>query len=672
MAEGASPSPDGGLKVSSSSSQDAVFGPFRFDRANGFLYRNGVRLALPPRATGVLAVLVARPGQVVSKQALLDEVWKDTHVTDTSLAEAVSLLRQALGDDPQRGDYIQTIPRRGYRFAASIEGPEALAVPATQGPPVEDDRPLWTPWLPWVLAVVGGILGTSILWSLRQQPAAPRETVARFTLALPDGYQVADRAPALAFAPDSSAVAFVAARPGESPKLFVRSLADAASRELSGTDGAEAPFFSPDARTLGYFAGGRLLRIAVAGGEPVPLADAPAPGGGVWADDGIVFAARWGEGLSRVPEAGGPVRAVTTLDSASGDARHAWPRVDATGLVLYASDRADGDRGVRVQARSQSTLRTSTVAEHATFPWLLPTGELIVWRGDRPLALPFDPRTLIHERDVPLPLTVRRSRDGAPLFALSSRGAAVSVPAPSDGISLSWITLDGRRADGPAPHSRTPVALEADGENLFASTSAAGAIEYWRINLARGTQMKLQAPPPRVTAGLASRLVVHQPALGLDIVVARPGTAEPVARVSTAADETDPAISPDGALLAWTSTSAAVSQIALAPVRRLSDPNAVQIVAAGSTPTWSRDGATLWFLKDDTLMASAVDRMSGVAAPARLVADGVARILGTAPDGRVLVVGRDRPATALDVVLGWSEEVRARLAQEPLLPRSFR
>ena len=140
------------------------------------------------------------------------------------------------------------------------------------------------------------------------QPAAPHETVARFTLALPEGYQVADRAPALAFAPDSSAVAFVAARPGESPKLFVRSLADAVSRELAGTEGAEAPFFSPDARMLAYFAGGRPLRIAIAGGEPVPLADAPAPGGGVWADDGIVFAARWGEGLSRVPEAGGPAQ----------------------------------------------------------------------------------------------------------------------------------------------------------------------------------------------------------------------------------------------------------------------------------------------------------------------------------------------------------------------------
>ena len=92
MAEGVAGSPEGGLKVSSSSVQDVKFGPFRFDAANGFLYRDGVALPLPPRALGVLAVLTAHQGQVVSKQTLLDRVWKDTHVTDTSLSEAVSLL----------------------------------------------------------------------------------------------------------------------------------------------------------------------------------------------------------------------------------------------------------------------------------------------------------------------------------------------------------------------------------------------------------------------------------------------------------------------------------------------------------------------------------------------------------------------------------------------------
>ena len=234
MAEGVAGSPEGGLKVSSSSVQDVRFGPFRFDGANGFLYRDGVALPLPPRALAVMAVLTAHPGQVVSKQVLLDEVWKDTNVTDTSLAEAVSLLRQALGDEPQRGDFIQTVPRRGYRFVAPLESP-VKATDVSGGSGAVAEEALWTPWLPWVLAVVGGILMTSVAWSMRPRATLPRETIARFSVALPAGFHIADDRPALAFAPDSSAIAFVASRAGdEPPALFLRSLADAESRRLLG------------------------------------------------------------------------------------------------------------------------------------------------------------------------------------------------------------------------------------------------------------------------------------------------------------------------------------------------------------------------------------------------------------------------------------------------------
>ena len=92
------------------------FGPFAFDRQSRLLWRDGVEIALPPRVLGVLEVLLDRPGQVVARQDLLDGVWKDAFVTDTSLAEAISFLRQALGDDPQAPRYIQTVHRRGYRF----------------------------------------------------------------------------------------------------------------------------------------------------------------------------------------------------------------------------------------------------------------------------------------------------------------------------------------------------------------------------------------------------------------------------------------------------------------------------------------------------------------------------------------------------------------------------
>src|SRR5215831_11660251 len=97
------------------------FGPFAFDRESRLLWREGAEVALPPRVLGVLEVLLERAGQVVARQDLFDRVWKDAFVTDTSLAEAVSFLRQALGDDPQSPRYIQTVHRRGYRFLVTPE-----------------------------------------------------------------------------------------------------------------------------------------------------------------------------------------------------------------------------------------------------------------------------------------------------------------------------------------------------------------------------------------------------------------------------------------------------------------------------------------------------------------------------------------------------------------------
>src|SRR5215217_3835358 len=96
------------------------FGPFAFDRQNRLLWRDGTEVALPPRVLGVLELLIDRAGQVVARQELLNGVWKDAFVTDTSLAEAVSFLRQALGDDPQAPRYVQTVHRRGYRFLSPV------------------------------------------------------------------------------------------------------------------------------------------------------------------------------------------------------------------------------------------------------------------------------------------------------------------------------------------------------------------------------------------------------------------------------------------------------------------------------------------------------------------------------------------------------------------------
>src|SRR3954467_1754239 len=107
------------------------FGPFAFDPRSRLLWREGTEIALPPRVLGVLELLIERAGEVVARQDLLDGVWKDAFVTDTSLAEAVSFLRQALGDDPQAPLYIQTVHRRGYRFLAPLKDLDRGLTPAT-------------------------------------------------------------------------------------------------------------------------------------------------------------------------------------------------------------------------------------------------------------------------------------------------------------------------------------------------------------------------------------------------------------------------------------------------------------------------------------------------------------------------------------------------------------
>src|SRR5262245_1844794 len=115
------------------------FGPFRFDRGHGRQWRSGEDLPRPPRALAVLSVLLERAGRVVGKNELLQVAWNGPYVTETSLSEAVSLLRQTLGDDSQRPAYIQTVHRRGYRFIAPLRveetGPRAPVLPAREPSP---------------------------------------------------------------------------------------------------------------------------------------------------------------------------------------------------------------------------------------------------------------------------------------------------------------------------------------------------------------------------------------------------------------------------------------------------------------------------------------------------------------------------------------------------------
>jgi len=97
------------------------FGPFTVDGANFIVLKEGQAVTLTPRAFDVLFFLINHAARVVEKQEIFDAVWKETFVTDNALTKIVKELRHALEDSAESPLYIETIPKRGYRFIAAIE-----------------------------------------------------------------------------------------------------------------------------------------------------------------------------------------------------------------------------------------------------------------------------------------------------------------------------------------------------------------------------------------------------------------------------------------------------------------------------------------------------------------------------------------------------------------------
>jgi DNA-binding winged helix-turn-helix (wHTH) protein len=106
------------------------FADFELDEANARLLRNGEPVALAPTPFNLLCALARRPGDLLTKEALLDAVWGHQFVSESVLKTAIGKLRTALGDDTQEPRYIETVSRRGYRFVARIAD-------AAQAPPAE-------------------------------------------------------------------------------------------------------------------------------------------------------------------------------------------------------------------------------------------------------------------------------------------------------------------------------------------------------------------------------------------------------------------------------------------------------------------------------------------------------------------------------------------------------
>src|SRR5579859_1460906 len=107
-----------------------AFGTFRLDSLEQCLWREGARIALTPKVFAVLRHLVDHPGRLVTQDELLEAIWPETYVQPEILRKYILELRKVLGDDPKSPRFIETLPKRGYRFLAALEEAPQMPPPA--------------------------------------------------------------------------------------------------------------------------------------------------------------------------------------------------------------------------------------------------------------------------------------------------------------------------------------------------------------------------------------------------------------------------------------------------------------------------------------------------------------------------------------------------------------
>jgi Tol biopolymer transport system component len=299
-----------------------------------------------------------------------------------------------------------------------------------------------------------------------------------------------------AISPDGTQLAFVATTDGTAT-IWVRPLKSLTAQPLAGTEGASLPFWSPDNRSIAFFADGKLKKISLAGGPPSALADAPMGVGGTWSADGtILFTPRLTTGVHRVAETGGAVEEVTMPDRLRQEDSHQWPSFLPDGRhFLYFAFGSQADAiGIYV-ASLDGRERQRLVSADSKAIFASP-GFLIYVRGTTLLAQPFsDTELRVAGEPVRLatsmPNNIFSTRE---TFSVSQNGVLVYAAGASRGSEqLGWFDRSGNALGiVGAPGTDLRAALSPDETRVAVSRldRATQNSEIWLIDLQRGTESR--------------------------------------------------------------------------------------------------------------------------------------------------------------------------------------
>jgi len=438
------------------------FGRFTFDRANHILSTKDGEIALPPRVLAILDLLLERAGSVISKQTIMNTVWRDACVGDTSLTEAISLLRQALDDDPKNPQYVQTVHRRGYRFVAAVEvaavNRASLEVATSGGSQRMTDRPQKSKIVRFAAAAItaGLLVAVALLiatWQQQPEVDPADERAIRLDVSSPQGvYLPFYTASSLALSPDGDVLVFVGRDDDGEAHLYRRRISEFESHRIPGTQGAGSPFVSPDGAWVAFFADGELRKTPLGGGAVIRICSSSFAFGGSWANDGtIVFAGKHPSGLSVVSADGGEVRELTSLRAADGEIGHFWPQM------------LPSDRGVLYTVWS-STLATARIAvldlesgeqrflvDGASFPKIASDGTIFYVTPGGLVSVPFDIDDLVIAGPGEEMIDQPRSNPfvGVAHFAVADSGTLAYLPANEEWWEYALVQIDSEGHEKP-------------------------------------------------------------------------------------------------------------------------------------------------------------------------------------------------------------------------------
>ena len=346
----------------------------------------------------------------------------------------------------------------------------------------------------------GALIAAAIVQWLPSRPAAvdaPPAAV-RTQVTMPADTSIfLTRGSSVALSPDGRQLAVVG-RIGKSIRLYLRALDKFEMVPLAGTEDASNPFFSPDGRWLGFFAEGKLKKVAVEGGAPVSLADARTPRGEAWlADDSILITPNNNVGLSRVPALGGSPEPFSALGA--GEMSHRWPRaLEGGSAVLFSIWNDTGWDPSRVAVQRHGEREHRVLVEGGGYARSMrdpASGRvyLLYARTEGVVAAPFDvDRLAVTGAPVPIADNVITNLSGGAHFDIGG-GTFAYIPGSLGEANrdLVWVAPDGTATPARrVPQMSQDFTLSPDGTRILRNNTV-GSRDVWIDDLSRGTSTRV-------------------------------------------------------------------------------------------------------------------------------------------------------------------------------------